>query len=395
MTESSILAVKSAADSLGITFQRPQYAEELAQDAEFRVTELLKSMTLLKKKTHSPKLTCEHVSSILKYFREEPLLGYSPDSDYEIKEGTTDGIVFRYVTDNKVQLSDVISKPPPSGRRQVPFEFDWKVVNGVKFDSTACKWKPQAAAGAAQSGNGMTSIYEAHQETSVPPLTEELLSFYDEATKLIRENVAPFYPSLFETLQQSVGIGPTIPSFLRFFYAEIAQNLNDPERMFAVSRAAYSLVQNKTLPISLFAHSFMKIGFTLLHKKSISGTIDQDCDIRKAGGDIIISLVNNCSSGYPGIRSEVLNQVSNVLFSNVHDYSIVFGSVYTMISIDDESFVDSIPHIRFIYGNAKKHENNAFAVNTMISIEKRANAYIESHQRIEPSLFNALSSLCD
>jgi transcription initiation factor TFIID subunit 6 len=395
MSESSILAVKSAADALGVTFQRPQYAEELAQDAEFRVTQLLKSITLLKKKTHSQKLTCQHVSTILKYFREEPLLGYAPDSEYNIKENSTDGIVFRYIADDKAQLSDIIKKPIPPGRRQVPFEFQWKVVNGVKFDSLPAKGRPKGITNISQAAASMNSNYDVHQEASVPPLSEDLATFYAEATNLIEENIEMFYPSLFETLQQSVGIGPTIPNFLCFFYAQIAQYLDDYVRMSAVARAALSLVENKTLPINLFAHSFMKIGFTLIHKKTATGTPDQDCDIRRIGGDIIISLASSCSSGYPGIRSEVISQLSNTLFNNMKDFSIVFGSVYTLINMDDESFVSAVPHIRLVYKNARNRPGNDYAVNTTLCIEKRVYLYVESHQRIDPSLSNALCSLCD
>ena len=131
MSESSILAVRSKADALGIQFQKDVLIEELAQDAEARITQFLEPAILLKNKTHSQKLTCEHIQTIANTFLHCYLFGYGPDSEYQMKEETVGDSLIAFVQQEKVQLSQVVTSQTPAAKRELPFDFKWKKVKNI------------------------------------------------------------------------------------------------------------------------------------------------------------------------------------------------------------------------------------------------------------------------
>ncbi len=396
MSDSTFLAVQSTADSLGIKFQKQQCLEDLAKDAEFRITQFLKPVILLKNKTHSTKLTCDHIKTIFKNYSRQQLYGYLPDSEYEIKEDSTEGMVFSYVKEPKVPLTQFVTTQLPKGNRDLPFDFRWKKVNGVNFDSASAKSRIQSKVmkSSQQSvQNAITSIFDTHQEQhTLKPLTPELKKYYTEAVEIISEGITDRFQSCFSTIQLSVGIGPTIPYFLRFFMAQIATHLHDPVRMLSVGKAARALVRNKTLPISLFAHPFMKIGFTLLLKQTMTGTVDQDIEIREIGAGIIIELIANCSSGYPGMKTEVMNQLSQTLFVPNQLFSQIYGCLYTLMSIDINSFINMLVHTRYIYQRAQHESENPYAQKTYQLITEYIQRFKEAYPKVTPTLDTVLRS---
>ena len=393
MSESSILAVQSQADGLGITFQKQQCLEELAQDAEYRVTQFLKQIILLKNKTNSQKLTCDHVKVISDRYYHKPIIGYFSDSNYEMQEESTDGSVFAFVKQPKIPLKQIVSSTLPPPNREMPFEFRWKKINGVNFDSASAKTRLQSKV-MKSATNPLTSIYDSHQDQqTLKPLSSTLQQYYSEAVEIITKELVDFFKPSFNTIKLSVGIGPTVPYFLRFFMSQIATNLDNPIRMAGVGGAALALVKNKTLPISLFAHPFMKIGFTLLLKQTMSGNdVKADIEIRELGANIILCLIDNCSAGYPGMKTEVINKLSVDLFVPNQLFSLIYGCLFVLLNLDDDSFIKMLPHTRFIYKLAQNEKENPYANETIRLIKESIDQFKLAHQRCSPALESVLNS---
>ena len=106
-SECSRVAVHAIADQLGIDI-RDNIINLVAQDAEYRIQEYIKRAVILHKKTHTPKLTVQHVNMVIESFRVPPLLGYSSTLPYNtttipIAEDNDELLI---VEDKKVDLVD-------------------------------------------------------------------------------------------------------------------------------------------------------------------------------------------------------------------------------------------------------------------------------------------------
>ena len=301
MSDPSVAAVNAAANALGIQFARPDVAQGLAQDAEFRISQLIQPIVLLKQITNSKRLTCEHINSVLPYFQQNILLGYSERDDYDIQQITApDKSIIYFAEDTKVPLQNITQEVQKEPQRASHFKFQWKMVNGAKFDEAAMKnsFNNDKVGMIAPITNifanqfAQNTDFSTKAENTKLSLPEDLIDYFNDATDILSSENFDTLEFVYPKLQTDIGTAPLLPFFLKYFYAEIAEYLDNSSRMIPVARATLALVSNTYLPISLYVHSFLKIAFTLSQTVVVTNNLINDECIRQTAGDITVSYTH-------------------------------------------------------------------------------------------------------
>ncbi|EAY13138.1 hypothetical protein TVAG_444210 [Trichomonas vaginalis G3] len=401
MSDPSVAAVNAAANALGIQFARPDVAQGLAQDAEFRISQLIQPIVLLKQITNSKRLTCEHINSVLPYFQQNILLGYSERDDYDIQQITApDKSIIYFAEDTKVPLQNITQEVQKEPQRASHFKFQWKMVNGAKFDEAAMKnsFNTDKVGMIAPITNifanqfAQNTDFSTKAENTKLSLPEDLIDYFNDATDILSSENFDTLEFVYPKLQTDIGTAPLLPFFLKYFYAEIAEYLDNSSRMIPVARATLALVSNTYLPISLYVHSFLKIAFTLSQTVVVTNNLINDECIRQTAGDIIIALIKRASSEYPGIRTEIFNQLVGVSFNPETNYPALYGALYTLLNLDDDAFRTVIPHAKVIAERCIEDNSNSYADATHRMIKNTIKSFMNNHTAIDKKFAEVLKN---
>jgi len=368
MADCCVVAVKAIASSLGIELKSAGLAEILAQDAEFRVTQIIEPASLLNRCSNSAVFTADHLNMILSIKNLAPLVGYSNRLNFEMKSvsqnESQDKSAVHFVIDPKVNLESIVSKNPKKLSRSVPFSCEWKMVQGItlngSFSNRRMTSNPYSRVLPITSiFNFQSGMMQAFSDKVVDygiqvrePLDKELYEYYDKAVEILRGNDTQMQMSVCESLSCDTGIQPLLPIFIRFLYSQIAQKLNVFETMRMVSNVSHSLISNPSMPTPFYSHSFMKIAMTLCVTPILIGSsVEEDCEIREFGASLISEICERSIGAYPGIVIEVQNQMSNYLFSAKTAFNVQYGSLVSLMMLGEDVFISLLPHLPFYVKN--------------------------------------------
>jgi hypothetical protein len=117
--EAARVTVEAIADQFGISFPRSApgrppspVSQLLAQDAQYRLQQVLIPAALL---CHCPRtisLTTDHLNTVLATMHMAPLLGYPPDSPTERHQVTVDGSELSFAVDPEISLAELALPRP-------------------------------------------------------------------------------------------------------------------------------------------------------------------------------------------------------------------------------------------------------------------------------------------
>lgn len=358
-SECARIAVQAIADQLGINI-RENIIGMVAQDAEYRIQEYIKPAVILHKKTHTPKLTVQHVNMVLESIKVSPLLGYSSTLPYNTNTIVTeDNDELCIVEDKMVNLAETakkINKPAP---RPVPFYFQWMMVNGISIDrrSPSVNRFPFQTPAESLYHHSLNESIETQQLTNKDVISPDLQNYFEDAIELFDSDDSEQQESVFKYLSSDAGIQPLLPLFLQFFSYKLMVNLNDNSVLEKVCNYLYSLIDNLSLPIHFFAHPILRIIMTIILKFNYGSVNDPAIDVvlRKKCSEIIDKLCNRCISGFPNIRTVIANAMIQALFNPKTTLPAHYGALSAIQQLGRDVIVRVAPHIPF-YINCLKRE---------------------------------------
>ncbi|KAK8895037.1 hypothetical protein M9Y10_023479 [Tritrichomonas musculus] len=359
-SECSRVAVHAIADQLGIDI-RDNIINLVAQDAEYRIQEYIKRAVILHKKTHTPKLTVQHVNMVIESFRVPPLLGYSSTLPYNtttipIAEDNDELLI---VEDKKVDLVDAAKKITKPAPRPVPFYFQWAMVNGISIDrrNTPANRNPFQSPADLLFHHSFSDSIETQQLTNEDVITPELQSHFKHAIDIFESNDREQLNSIFNDLSRYSGIQPLLPLFLQFFAYKLMVNLDDNSILERICFYLYGLIDNLSLPIHFFVHPILRIIMTIILKFDCGSDYDiaSDIELRKHCCEIIDILCSRCVSGFPNIKTVISNAMMQTLFNPETTLCAHYGALLAIQQLGKDVIVKIALHIPF-YVNCLKRE---------------------------------------
>ncbi|OHT00339.1 hypothetical protein TRFO_08010 [Tritrichomonas foetus] len=396
MSESSRVAVQAIADQLGIPVSRT-VINILAQDTEFRIKQIITPAAILHKKTHTPKLTVQQINMVLASQRLPPILGYSSTSSYKIKTLITeDNDELCVVSDPEVQLADVaknIIKPAP---RPIPFNFQWMMVDGIPIERRNPRsrgTKPTIEKGPFSQNesintiNSLNPIYSINsinlmrtfsdmgeqQITNKDVISPDLQHYFEHAVELFDSGDRNQQIPVFEALSTDAGIQPLLPLFLQFLSFRITVGIQDLKNIEKVCLYSLALIENPSLPIPFYAHGFLRVLMTAALRfdsnfeypngefdndeflKRFDEQVQYEINVRQIASKSLKRLCKRCVSGFPNIKTVVINAMIQTLFNANSTLAAHCGAILSILKFGPETVAKITPHIP-LYVNAIKRE---------------------------------------
>ena len=360
MSESSILTVQAIADQLGITLNSRSVISYLAQEAEFRISQILIPASILHKKTHTPKLTVQHINMVIASQRLPPLLGYSSSSGYNTRVISDDGDELCVVEDPQVQLSDVakhITRPAP---RSVPFSFQWVMVDGIPVERRSQNAGHVHLHSMFSPVSEMSSLrpFSEGSELSVTNkdvISTDLQNYFNHAIELFDSTDEEQQNSLFISLSCDSGIHPLLPMFIQFLSHKLTIELNDNSVVEKVCLYLYSLIENPSLPIPFFVHPLLRLVMTVILRYDSGSDVSTDLNLRRNCAEIVESLCNRCISGFPTIKTVIANAMIQILFGSESTLAAHCGALLVLSRLGIDIITKVAPHLQ-AYLKAIKRE---------------------------------------
>ncbi|KAH0793756.1 Transcription initiation factor TFIID subunit 6 [Histomonas meleagridis] len=339
--------IQAIADKLGITLKH-SLLELLAQETEFRVERIISPASILFKKTHSSKLTVRQVNMILESQRIPTLFGYSSSSNYEMKVVNSEDTLL-YTIDNTIDLNEVVSDKGHCYPRKVPFNFQWLLVDGTPIGKRSNKNTFGQILDSTPYNPSLDYLKYNKPEQKIKNeqiISNDLQSYYGQAIDFFEAGDQESQEILYDNIVSDGGIQSLIPGFLQFIIYKLTISLDDISVLKRVINFTSALVNNPSLPISFYAHTFLRICFTIILKNIVSGDdIEMDTKIRVDTAQILHQICNVCNSGYPQIRTLISNTLISAIFNPNSSLASQHGAILSLSLFDENAILRVYPHI--------------------------------------------------
>jgi hypothetical protein len=337
--EASRLAVQAIADEFGISLTRPSLLPPIAQDAEFRVQQILTPAAILAKKSHRSRLTADHINMVLASMRIPPVLGYSSDNPFHTNTVSTEAGELCVVEDPVIELKDLVTSVPERDHRQIPFSFSWVLVDGIPIEKRSLRARfggPKLLEKPSPFPSGNPSQLEPRRIFSDTPdlsaplgetFSPDFRGYFDHMIQLFESDDPDSLDSCRDALGTDAGIQPLLPLFLHFLAGMLTRYCSETEFVRKVGIFAAALVENPSLPIQFYAHAFLRTAMTVLLRYESGRDIEEDLQVRRGGAELLVAICQRCTSGFPTIRTVVINTLIRAWLGSATTHAAQFGAL--------------------------------------------------------------------
>jgi transcription initiation factor TFIID subunit 6 len=269
---------------------------------------------------------------ILETFRLPPVLGYTLTSSTETMGISGDGAELSVVLDPEVSLADVATARPNPTVREIPFSFNWLLIDGINIEPRSARRglkmldRPSTLA-------TPPSDHRIFGDSGDPPLSigdtlaADFRRYFEHAIELVYDDSQECQAALLDSLRTDAGIQPLLPLFLQFLAERLTSAVNDTDTVGRVARLAMALLENLSLPVQFYAHSFIRVVMTVLLRYESGEDVDEDIDTRRLGSRLLQQVCERCVSGFPRIRTVALNALIQGWFDPLTTHAAQLGAL--------------------------------------------------------------------
>ena len=356
MTEASRTATTAIADQFGIRLAKVRDFDpvlEIARDAEFRIGQILAPASILFRKSHGAKLTADQLNMVVKSLGLRPLYGYNGTSQFETRTVVSgDGEHVIGVVDHEVALSEVAVPAPKASDRKATFSFNWVLVDGVPVERRAMRKAPRLLDCGGVRGitglpgiAGTETVHVGDAEVVEDALASEFRGYYEHAVQSFDSEDVEVRSALEESLSRDPGIQPLLPLFLQFLAERLTSCLSDTKVVRCVALFAMALVNNPSLPVHFYAHAFLRIAMTVTLRWESGENLDDDIEVRQIGAHLLLDICERCATGFPEVRTVVLNALICGWLNPNTTHAAQFGALAGIRAFGRDAVTKIIPHV--------------------------------------------------
>lgn len=339
----TILAI---ADQLGITI-RNSTLESYSREAEFRFEQIISPLRILQRKTHCSRLTVEHVNMVLESRRMPPLYGYSHAVNVRTQTVSSDECNLVIAVDPKIDLSEEANRAVEKEYQSKQFGFQWAVVDGVQIAQRTFAIEGSRTP-MAEELLLKKRIKIDQKITNESVLNADLIDFYNQIVELFdREGDEESMLILFDNVGSEGGIQDLVPGFLQFLISKLTVGLDDIGVLKKIVTFCLALIENQSVPILFYVHTFLRILMTVILKNVLScESIDDDIGLRKECAVVLKKLSLRCSGGYRDLNASIINALIRNVFNPYNSLISQLGALNALYEFDKQTLIKNIRNIQ-------------------------------------------------
>jgi hypothetical protein len=286
-------------------------------------------------------------------------LGYSADSPIERRVISMEGADISFPIDPEVPLQATASFVPQGPTRQVPFAFNWVMVDGIPIDQRSAgmnhvlpKSIERPSLFSAQlappgfDGHRFYSDKSDQQTTLRDQISPELRDYFGSMIDLFDADSDESLDALSAALTGDAGIQPLLPLLLQFMAGRLTLNLRDTSTVRKVALLGLALVNNMSLPIHFFVHALVRTAMTVLLRYETGPSIDEDIEVRHISANFLYEICVRCASGFPTIAAVAQNALIAAWLNPQATHPSQLGAFIGICRFGRQAVVRLLPHIR-------------------------------------------------
>lgn len=374
MTEASgaaIAAVQAIAETLGVHFShikgKDSYPAQLAQDAEFRMRQILNPASILVKKAHITKLTADQLNMVLKSLDLDPVYGYNGTSEFKTMSTVVDNECLCGVIDPIIKLEDACKPRKKPRETNLGFSFNWVLVDGAPVE------KQYTRSGAPKLLTRDFGVYginslDVASLTKVPkqaeqcspehevPIDREMQDYFDSVVECINGSDDKRKRDCYDSLRHHAGLQPLMPHFLQFIASVLTSKLTDTKAVSEVTWTSLALAMNPSLSVHMYVHTFIRIAMTVIMRYETSEDITEDIRLRQLGAKLLLYVCHRSAAGFPHIKTVCINALIKGWLNPSTTHAAQFGALTGIRAMGAEDAIKD--HIDSYVATLKREISN-------------------------------------
>lgn len=406
-TNASSLAVRAISEELGVHINDSINLNDIAKDAEFYITSILKLANRLRKHKSSKILRVNDLNDSLASCSARPLYGYKSNRipKYESVGVLANGNEILASSDRQISLNEIASSSLERYPIDTSFTFHWLAINGVEpqIEENSCSAKVPGLI--SQTTNDIPEQAKFPDQrvviiNSKLMVSKELQTFYLKCLDIIKNQITSNssgftdkFIDLIKTLSKEAAIQPLLKFFLRHITEVISVTSRNIMHLNVALTLAKALFSNPNLENEPFIQTYTSIATTLLlsrfpfeddfnfninmilntnnpqlHQKDFEKciSIDQGISIRNSAADFLGIIVQRFGKQFPDLNQRIAEFLTNIIFDtrilSISQYGAVLGLQRIDLEIVRSILIPSIDAIiikikndmRNVYQNVRK-----------------------------------------
>jgi transcription initiation factor TFIID subunit 6 len=353
-------SVRGIGEYHGVSGVTDQAAQELAQDAEYRVRQVVQEA--LKHAAHAhrdARLVPADIAAALRTYHLDPLFGYggsgaSMSGAWQFQRAAQAGPAraLFFLPDDAVALDAVIREPLPPHPNDIVMTQHWLAVEGVQ------PLIPQNPPPPSETTTAATAAQKPRQQTQdaagpevkaqvVHVLSKELQAFYETVTGALKSGTAATSAVVdvhLRALEHDPGTAQLLPYLVRFIGDEVAHNLRNLAVLTNLMRLAKLLVESSTLHIEPYLHQLMPPVLTcIIGKRLCADPSENHWRLREMAAQV--AAVVCLRHGQTTIQARVTRTLLHAFLDITKPITTHFGAVAGLSAISLRAVALLIPNI--------------------------------------------------
>ncbi|GAB7347322.1 hypothetical protein MBLNU459_g3400t1 [Dothideomycetes sp. NU459] len=328
--------ITDVAESVGIGSLHGDVVTQLAQDVEYRISQVLEEALKFMRHGKRTTLGTQDISQALRLLDIEPLYGYESTRPLRFGEASIGpGQPLYYVEDEEVDFEKLINAPLP----KVPPH--WLAVEGVQpsipQNPTSADQRHQELLPKGPGANPNLAAVSGNDNVSIKPLVKHVISkelqlYFERICSAILDEINDeFRAAAFASLRTDPGLHQLGPYFIQFVADKVTHNLKS---LFVLSQMMHMLaaiLDNPSLYIEPYIASLIPAVLTCLIGKHLGSTAADGPLAHFGLRDFSASLLSFIAKKYGQSSTTLKPRIARSCLKDFLDSHKPFGSHYGAI----------------------------------------------------------------
>lgn len=334
--------ITDVAESVGIGSLQEDVVVQLAQDVEYRISQVLEEALKFMRHGKRTTLSTHDISQALRLLDVEPLYGYESTRPLRFGEASIGpGQPLYYVEDEEVDFEKLINAPLPKVPREISLTAHWLAVEGVQpsipQNPTSADSRHQDLLPKGPGANPNMAATSGNDNVSIKPLVKHVISkelqlyFERICTAILDETNDEYRTAAFASLRTDPGLHQLVPYFIQFVADKVTHNLKSLFVLQHVMELLHALLENPSLYIAPYIAPIIPSVLTCVIGKHLGSTAANGPVAHFALRDFSASLLSSIAKKYGQSSASLKPRIARSCLKDFLDSHKPFGSHYGAI----------------------------------------------------------------
>ncbi|XP_078672563.1 TAF6-like RNA polymerase II p300/CBP-associated factor-associated factor 65 kDa subunit 6L isoform X2 [Branchiostoma floridae x Branchiostoma belcheri] len=304
-------SVKAHAESIGISEVSDDVAAMVAEDACYRLREVMQASCQFMRHAKRKRLTAEDFNRALRWGNVEPMYGHnSPDP--MVFRPTKDAELYFY-EDKEINLTEFAMETIlPRNPGETTVKAQWLVVEGR------------------DKGAG-----------SSPALSEELVQYYDQVTRAILGGNEQLIKTALADLRTNSRVSALLPYFV-YLVGEVKSISHDLEALTRLLQTAQALIQNPHLYLGPYLKQLVaSVMYCILEPLAASiNPLNDHWALRDYAARLLAQICRSGCMSVEGLQKQLLLALQKVLVDPARPLCSHYGAVVGLTALGSKAVED-------------------------------------------------------